>query len=99
MMSQTTDLHPITNSPSPVQKTKATPLPEELVELPGGRWALWRGMALRATGFPVSHVLRLSSPECGANADKLAAAEESARSVCAFAHGEIDRALAAIHAS
>ena len=98
MMSQTTDLYSITN-PAAVQRTKATPLPEELIELPGGRWGLWRGMALRATGFPVSHVLRLSSPECGAAADKLAAAEESARSVCAFAHGEIDRALAAIHAS
>jgi hypothetical protein len=76
-----------------------TPLSEDLIELPGGRWALWRCMCLRGAGFPVSHVLRLSSPECGAAADRLAAAEESARSVRAFAHGEIDRALAAIHSS
>lgn len=80
-------------------RLRATPISEDLIELPGGRWALWRCMALRSTGFPVSHVLRLASPECGAAADRLAAAEESARGVRAFAHGEIDRALAAIHSS
>ena len=60
---------------------------------------MWRCVALRGAGFPVSQVLRLSSPECGAAADKLAAAEESARSVRAFAQGEVHRALGAIHLS
>lgn len=97
MKEQTTDLRPFINPAA--LAGGATPISEELIELPGGRWALWRWVALRGAGFPVSHVLRLSSPECGAAADRLAAAEESARRVRAVAHGEIDRALAAIHAS
>ena len=80
-------------------QTVRTPVAEDLIELPGSRWAVWRCMVLRGAGFPVSHVLRLSSPECGAAADRLDAAEQSAKSRRAFAHGEIDRALAAIHSS
>jgi hypothetical protein len=53
-------------------------LPEQLIALPGGRWAMWRCVALRGAGFPASEVLRLSSPECGAAADRLAAEEEAA---------------------
>ncbi|HVF42751.1 MAG TPA: lantibiotic dehydratase [Pyrinomonadaceae bacterium] len=74
-------------------------MPEELIELPGGRWALWRCMGVRGAGFPASDVLKLASPECGAAADRLAAAEDSAMRARAAAHGEIDRALAAIHSS
>jgi hypothetical protein len=74
-----------------------TAVSEDLIELPGGRWALWRCLALRGAGLPVSHVLRLSSPECGAAADRLAAAEESARSARAFARGEVACALNALH--
>src|SRR5215207_9915476 len=49
----------------------AASLPEQLIGLPGVRWALWRCVALRGAGFPASQVLRLSSPECGAAADIL----------------------------
>ena len=99
MIVQTTELHPVTNLAAPGERASTTSISEDLIELPGGRWALWRCIGLRGAGFPVSHVLRLSSPECGTAADRLAAAEESARGVRAFAHGEIDRALAVIHSS
>ena len=99
MINQTTDLLSRTDPAATAETTRPTPISEDLIELPGGPWALWRWVVVRGTGFPVSHVLRLSSPECGAAAERLTAAEEFAKRVSASAHGEIDRALAAIHAS
>ena len=77
MKEQTTDLVSVITPAATDEGAK--PLPEELIELPGGRWALWRCVGVRGTGFPISQVLRLSSPECGAAADRVAAAEESAK--------------------
>src|ERR1041384_1502707 len=99
MIVQATGLSLVTNPVAPGESARAARISDDLIELPGDGAPLWRCMALRSAGFPVSHVLRFSSAECGAAADRLAAAEESARSVRTFAHGEIDRALAAIHSS
>ncbi|HEX8146866.1 MAG TPA: lantibiotic dehydratase [Pyrinomonadaceae bacterium] len=56
-----------------------TSLPEHLIGLPGGNWALWRSVALRGSGFPVADVLKLSAPACAAAADELLRAEEEVR--------------------
>ncbi len=46
-------------------------LPEHLIGLPGGTWAVWRWAALRSAGFPADDVLSLAFPECAAAADEL----------------------------
>jgi hypothetical protein len=53
-------------------------LPEHLIRLPGGPWALWRWVALRGPGFSAAQVLKLASPECAAAADQLLQVEEEA---------------------
>ncbi|MGH9350049.1 MAG: lantibiotic dehydratase, partial [Vicinamibacterales bacterium] len=35
---------------------------DDLIRVPGGKWAIWPLACLRAAGFPAEHVLRLSSP-------------------------------------
>jgi hypothetical protein len=49
-------------------------LPDHLVLLKEGEWALWRWVCVRGAGFPASAVLRLGAGECAA---KAAAAIES----------------------
>src|SRR5436853_97403 len=56
-----------------------TKLPEHLIGLPGGRWALWRWAALRGAGFPAASVLELCAPACAAAADQLIQAELAAQ--------------------
>lgn len=53
-------------------------VPEHLINMPGGPWALWRWVALRGAGFPAAEVLKLSSPECAAAADRLLQLQEEA---------------------
>lgn len=53
-------------------------LPEHLIELAGGEWALWRCVGLRGTGFPVEGVLKLAMSHCAAAADGLLEAEDHA---------------------
>jgi hypothetical protein len=48
-----------------------------LVPLPGGPWAFWRPVCLRAAGFPATHLLRLAAPQSTRIADALI--EEKAR--------------------
>ena len=40
-----------------------------LVPLAGQRWASWRDVVLRSTGFPAESVLALTDPELAAAAD------------------------------
>lgn len=59
-------------------------LPSHLIPLEGGRWALWRTLALRGAGFPAVGVLKLADSACGSAADSLLEADaqlERARSV------------------
>lgn len=51
-------------------------MPGHLAALPGGRWALWRWVAVRGAGFPAAKVLRLSLPQCASDADALHEAED-----------------------
>lgn len=55
---------------------EATQLPPHLIDLPGTELRLWRWAGLRGTGFPVSHVLQLSAPDCSSAADELLKAED-----------------------
>ncbi|MGA9771469.1 MAG: lantibiotic dehydratase [Blastocatellia bacterium] len=54
------------------------PLPDHLLALSDGKWALWRWVGLRGAGFPCSLPLKLSAPECAAAADHLLDVEDSA---------------------
>jgi hypothetical protein len=73
-----------------------TPLPEHLVHLPGGDWALWRCVALRGAGFPASQVTSLSSPRCAEAADRFMEAEKAEEQARQNALEISDRALASI---
>lgn len=56
-------------------------LPDHLVRLPDeshGRWAFWKTVCVRATGFPAAGVLRVADAECAAAADRLSAVEAEA---------------------
>ncbi|MDT5270747.1 MAG: hypothetical protein QOH49_2933 [Acidobacteriota bacterium] len=78
------------------QQTK--PLPEHLIALPGGRWALWRCVGLRGAGFPASLVLKLSAPACAEAADQLMRAEGEEEQARLNALLTIERALDEIRA-
>lgn len=51
-------------------------IPDHLVQLPGGEWAIWRWVGLRSAGFPIEPLLQLGDPGCAAAADRLRAAED-----------------------
>ena len=77
--------------------TAATaPLPDHLIELPGGQWGLWRCAALRGTGFPVAQVLALSNADCAAVADQLLDTETALEQARASALAAINRELDAL---
>ena len=40
-----------------------------LMAMPGGRWGVWRSIALRGAGFPAAHVLKLAASEYAAAID------------------------------
>lgn len=61
------------------REEQQTQLPEHLLPLAGGEWALWRCAVLRGAGFPSADVLKLSTPEAAFAADNLLAAEHEAR--------------------
>jgi len=44
-------------------------LPPHLLKLPQGRWALWRCAALRGAGFPITELVKASTPICARQAD------------------------------
>jgi hypothetical protein len=52
-----------------------TDVPGHLFPLHDKEWALWREVALRGSGFPVTQVLELAVPECADAADELIRAE------------------------
>ncbi|HKR15464.1 MAG TPA: lantibiotic dehydratase [Pyrinomonadaceae bacterium] len=56
-----------------------TQLPDHLLPLPDGEWALWRSAVLRGAGFPSTDLLKLAASEIAAAADWLIAAENDAR--------------------
>ncbi|HKV36208.1 MAG TPA: lantibiotic dehydratase [Pyrinomonadaceae bacterium] len=56
-----------------------TQLPDHLLSLPGGEWALWRSAVLRGAGFPSTNLLKLAAPEIAAAADWLISVETDAR--------------------
>lgn len=68
-------------------------LPDHLIKLPGGEWALWRWAALRGAGFPAAQVLALSNPDCAAVADKLLEAEAGVEQVRASALSAVNKEL------
>ena len=84
------------NGASAALREERAPLSEHLIELPGGRWALWRWVGLRAAGFPASLALRLSAPQCAAAADLLGEVEEAAELSLQNAISVIDRELTGI---
>jgi hypothetical protein len=51
-------------------------VPEHLLALPGGIWALWRTLVLRGAGFPARQVLRLAAPASAEAADRVLRCEE-----------------------
>lgn len=53
-----------------------SPLPDHLIRLPGGRWAVWRCAGLRGAGFPAQQVLELAASECAAAAERLIQAKD-----------------------
>lgn len=68
---QTTIPQPSTSATS----TKVAPAPSHLIRLPGSEWSLWRWSSLRATGFPASTVLKISTDACLQNMQSLLEAE------------------------
>ena len=60
---------------SAIPENKESELASHLVPLSGGRWALWRTLAVRGAGFPAIDVLKLGDPTCGAATDRVLAAE------------------------
>jgi hypothetical protein len=74
----------------------ASTLPEHLVRLPGGEWVLWRCAGLRGAGFRSSLVLRLTAPECAAQADRLIWAEAETAAAQAGAIAAVNQALDAL---
>ncbi|MCI0485180.1 MAG: lantibiotic dehydratase family protein [Blastocatellia bacterium] len=75
----TTESLSIGIAPSRKIENDEAPLPDHLMRLPGGSWKVWRCIGLRGAGFPARGVLRLSSQECAAAADRLIEADEEAR--------------------
>jgi hypothetical protein len=51
---------------------------DHTIGLPGGSWAVWRWIAVRAAGFSADDVLSLAFPDCAAGADE-AIKSEAAR--------------------
>src|SRR5215213_4516296 len=85
-----------TISPAPAGGKEESPrLPDHLVALPGGEWALWRWSALRGAGFAASRVLELSVPECATAADRLLDEEEKAEESLEEALSALRREIAA----
>jgi hypothetical protein len=78
---------------SVVDANKEATLPEHLVALPGGEWALWRSLCLRGAGFPAAQVLKLSSPECAAAADQLLDAEDERERIRHEALAEVNKSI------
>jgi len=58
-----------------IPERREAELASHLVPLRGGRWALWRTLAVRGAGFPAIDVLKLGDSTCGAAADCVLAAE------------------------
>src|SRR5215467_12969559 len=51
-------------------------LPDHLLPLAGGSWAVWRCAALRSAGFPVSWVSRIADARLAGSADRVLEAED-----------------------
>lgn len=68
-------------------------LPSHLMALKGGRWALWRTVALRGAGFPAADVLKLADAACGAAADSVLEAEAELERVRATILESLQRKL------
>lgn len=79
-----------------VASTVAAVLPEHLVALPGGTWALWRTLVLRGAGFPALQVLRLAAPAACAAADRVLRCEEELETHRAAALQAVHTALDAL---
>lgn len=54
-------------------------LPPHLLPLPGGRWALWRCVGLRGSGFPMSELGKINTSLAARAADAVLACEADAR--------------------
>lgn len=78
-----------------INMNTTTSLPSHLIRLPGQSWALWRWVCLRGAGFPAHQVLDLATPDAGAEADRLLAAEDALErtreQALATLRGELDR--------
>jgi Lantibiotic dehydratase, N terminus len=77
MNNHKTNLHTV--SVNVIEAPEKSSLPEHLMALPGGEWALWRTVGLRGAGFPATLVDKLSAPECAAVAERLLQASEIAQ--------------------
>ena len=75
---------------------KTSQLPDHLLEISPGQWALWRCAGLRGAGFPAEDVLKLSAPDCSAAADALLYAEETAKQAAEYALNKVNGALDAL---
>jgi Lantibiotic dehydratase, N terminus len=75
------------------ERRQKSPWPDHLIPLPDGQWALWHWAGLRGPGFPAAPVLRLSTPECAAAADRLLQAEDEAQRAQDAALDAVNKAL------
>ena len=76
-----------------------TSLPDHLIDLPGGEWALWRWMGLRSAGFPANNVLKLAAPEAAALADTLYQAEDEIEQLVGIVLKELNICLDQLRAT
>lgn len=67
-------------------------LPTHLIPMGNEAWALWKLLAVRATGFPIIELLKLAMPACAKAADHVIAQEESR-------HGEQEQSSQEVWAS
>jgi hypothetical protein len=68
-------------------------LPEHLILLSDGEWAVWKCAGIRAAGFIATPVLELAADSCAASADRLVAAEDEAAEAQEQALDAVNRRL------
>ncbi|MCC6606144.1 MAG: lantibiotic dehydratase [Anaerolineae bacterium] len=68
-------------------------LADHLIQLPHGKWAIWRHIGLRGAGLPAVNIHQLAVSECAASSDSLLQAETAVAQTRDKAIGTINEAL------
>jgi hypothetical protein len=83
--------------PHGVDNKGAAQLSQHLVHLDDQRWALWRCVGLRGTGFPAIQVLDFAASKCAAIADQSLGAEAEVTRMLSQALAAVNQALSDVN--